>query len=261
MYLLDAKVVFNRQVAKKEIFFLLLEAQNISLKAKPGQFVMLKPYPADICLLRRPFSICLSFPEKGLFAILYTIRGKITKYMSSLEKGDTVSVIGPLGKPFKLPEDISDLILLGGGIGIAPLISFLPAYWEKAHFIAGFRSFQDYVDVKEIFPGEYEYIVATEDGSKGYKGTSLDLFKQYIKKRVFNNAVVISCGPAAMLKKLSKICEQTKLPCYVSVETRMACGIGLCQGCAIETNKGYKRVCKEGPIFKADEICWEKIQD
>ncbi len=260
MSVMDAKVVFNKRLAK-EIYLLLLKAKEVPLKAKPGQFVMLKPYPNSIAFLRRPFSICLSLPEKGTFAILYTIKGKITQYMSSLNPGATISVVGPLGNPLKLPEDTSDLILLGGGIGIAPLISFLPMYYEKAHFIAGFRSSEDYIDVKEIFPGTYEYIVATEDGSKGYKGTSLDLFGQYIKNRVFNNAIVISCGPPVMLKKLSKICAQAKLTCHVFLETHMACGMGLCQGCVVKTRQGYKRVCKDGPVFSAEEICWEEIQD
>ena len=260
MFLTDAKVVLNKQVAKNT-YLLFLDAQKIPSEARPGQFIMLKPYPAEIGFLRRPFSICLSFPEKSIFGVLYIIRGKITQYMSSLEKGARVSVIGPLGNAFKVPEDTLNLILLGGGIGIAPLISFLPVYEKRVHFIAGFRSSDECVDIRKIFPGTYSYIVATEDGSKGYKGTCIDLFTRYTKDRVLTNTAVISCGPPAMLKALSKICSQIKVPCYVFLETYMACGVGLCQGCSVKTKHGYKRVCKDGPLFKAEEICWEEIQD
>lgn len=258
MHILDAKIICNKKIAKDSCL-LVLESEEISKSSRPGQFLMLGVCAPMANILKRPFSICLSYPEKSQISILYAIRGSVTSYISLLKPADKLSIIGPLGNGFDIPTDTSRLILLGGGIGIAPLISLLPYYGSRSVFIAGFKSKEKLIDPKDIFPEDYDCLLATEDGSFGYKGTAVDIFKQYIKDKTLSHSIVISCGPISMLKQVAEICIKRRLDCYVSLETYMACGTGLCQGCVVKTKTGYKRVCKEGPVFKAEELCWNKL--
>ncbi len=262
MHIIDAKIISNQEVAK-HIYLLSIEASDIASTAKPGQFVMLKLNPYLSYILRRPFSICLT-NQQGHIYILYKIKGKGTQYISKMRKGDKISVIGPLGNGFPILKNYNQIFLLGGGIGVAPLISLLPYYGNKSIFIAGYKSKSTYINIAEIFRTKYKYIVATEDGSIGYKGTLVDLFKKYLDEYLKNTqnkikTIIVSCGPIYMLKKIYKIAYSIKIPLYVSMETYMACGLGLCQGCVIKGKTGYMRVCKEGPVFKAEYICWKEL--
>ncbi len=257
MHILDAKIISNKNIAK-DIYLLSCEAEEIASEARPGQFLMLKlnlPLPY---ILRRPFSICLTNIEKNELFILYKIRGKITGHMSRLKEGERISVMGPLGNGFDIPSNTSQIILLGGGIGVAPLISLLPIYNKGITFIAGYSSAKEYVDIKRIVKGDYTYIVCTEDGSIGHRGTCIDAFRDYMERPLSDNTVVLSCGPMPMLRKISEISKRLNIACYVSLETYMGCGMGLCQGCVIRTQHGYIRICKEGPVFKSEDICWNQ---
>jgi len=258
MLIFDAKIISNQKIAKN-IYLLCLESEEIATNIKPGQFLMLKVSPFMDSILRRPFSICLIEPMNKVF-ILYKIRGKVTKLMSVMKEGEYISVIGPLGKSFNIPKNRSHIVLLAGGIGIAPLIFLGHQFKEKKiTFIAGYNTVDEIIDLKKLLIYEYSYFIATEDGSLGFHGTAVELFQHYIKDKDFSNLIVVSCGPIAMLKKVVDITKKIKIPCYVFLETRMACGIGLCQGCVIEGKQRYLRVCKEGPVFCAEEICWEKM--
>ncbi len=218
----------------------------------PGQFIMLSFGLLDP-LLKRPFSVFLTEKPDRMF-ILYKIRGKATLLMSKLKEGD-IYLSGPFGKGICIDEDINRVILVGGGVGIAPLFSFLLNLRKKAILIAGYRSKDEFINIKE-FAQDCDFLIATEDGSYGFKGKATDLLKSCLKET--SSTIIISCGPEEMLKEVKSIAEKSGIPCYVSLETYMACGMGLCGGCVVKGKKGYIRVCKEGPIFKAEDICWEK---
>lgn len=258
MLIFDAKIISNKSIAK-DIYLLSFKSKEMVSCIKAGQFLMLKMNHFMDPILRRPFSISFIDPDNNRLFILYKIRGKVTKFMSRLKEGDHISIIGPLGNGFDIPENISHLILLGGGIGIAPLISLIQQYKKKIIFIAGYKSQKEFINIKRLIDGDYPYIVATEDGSLGFMGTVVELFKNFMKDKNYSNPIVISCGPLAMLKEVAQITKEMKIPCYVSLETKMACGMGICQGCVINGRSGYLRVCKEGPVFNAQEICWEEI--
>ncbi len=258
MHILDAKIISNKGVAKG-IYLLSFESERIAAEAKPGQFLMLRLNMPLTSILGRPFSICLTQPDKNEVFILYKIRGKITGYMSRMKAGESISIIGPLGNGFKLPDNPSHAILVGGGIGIASLIPLLRIYDKRAILIAGFGSGEEYVDIKKLIKGDYEYIVCTEDGDVGYKGTCVDVLKIFVKELISTNPVIFCCGPMSMLKKIARVLKNWNIKWYVSLETYMGCGTGLCQGCAIKTSHGYARVCKEGPVFGAEEICWDQM--
>lgn len=258
MHILDAKIISNKKIAKNT-YLLSFKAESIVAEARPGQFLMLRLKLPTTSILRRPFSICFTNNDKGEAFILYRIRGKITGYMSKLKNGESISVMGPLGKGFDIPDDTSQLVLIGGGIGIAPLISVLPLYKGRITLIAGYGSVSDYINIKELIKTECSYIVCTEDGSLGHRGTCVDVFKDYIRTSISRNLVVLSCGPVPMLKKIAEISDQWSIPSYVSLETYMGCGTGLCQGCVVRTRYGYRRVCKEGPIFRTEDICWNQM--
>lgn len=258
MHILDAKIISNQRIAK-DIYLISFKSKRIAAEAKPGQFLMLRLNLPLKSILRRPFSICMTDNNSNEVFVLYKVRGKITGYMSGMREGESISIIGPLGKGFEIPDHSSRLLLVGGGIGIAPLISLMHIHDKRITLMAGYGSGGEYVDVKKLIKGDYEYLVSTEDGSMGYRGTCVDILKDYVKDQLSGKPMVLSCGPMPMLKEVAMILRKLDVPCYVSLETYMGCGTGLCQGCVIKTYHGYKRVCKEGPVFRAEDICWDQL--
>ena len=171
--------------------------------------------------------------------------GKGTHIISKLGPGDELEVLGPLGKGFNLDLEGS-IALVSGGIGIAPMIYLAKRLDAIKDFYCGFRKEAYYIDklkdhVNSIF-------ISTEEGSIGHKGFITDLLKPEKYKGV------IACGPIPMMKKVVEMCKHEGVPTYISMENRMACGIGACLGCTIQTSSGMKRVCKEGPVFSGEEV-------
>lgn len=239
----------------REIFFNL--PAGLENGFKPGQFCMLSvPDPSKI--LRRPFSIYSL--GKGRFSVLYKIAGQGTKLMSRLVKGDRISALLPLGNGFPVETFKGKTVYaVAGGVGFASVYP-LTDLKETARcvFAAGFRT------KHEIFPFARKprtgFHIATEDGSKGGKGYVTDLALKLITadKASPDSAVVCACGPAGMLKDLVKKVGPTGLRIYTALEERMACGSGICMGCVVPTRDGFKRSCKDGPIFDAADVMWEK---
>ena len=260
MFELLAEIVSNRRITENT-WLMDLRAAEIAQTAKPGQFVMIRIKTGLDPFLRRPFSIC--GVEEDRFLVLYRVVGKGTSLMRGLKQGESLWVLGPLGKGFVEPEQDTNRILVGGGIGIAPLVFLSQFHREKeVIFVMGFRSAKDILFPQKITGEGRACGVATDDGTQGHRGPVTDLLEERLRdnsKRI----LVCACGPKPMLRKVAEMTLALKIPCQVSLEARMACGLGACQGCAVKASaksgRSYVHVCKEGPVFEAEAIDWELI--
>lgn len=237
---IESTVLDNRYVAK-ETFGIYFYAPQIAHTAVPGQFVMVS---AGEKFLRRPFSIA-SVNGSKIF-LLVRVVGEGSAIISLLRRNERVKIFGPLGNGF--PSNVKSPFLVGGGIGIAPMIfaaQRLKNIGKGFKIIYGEQS-SDKIVSEDFLPEEIE--ISTDNGSFGFRGTAADLLLQQ------NPAPIFACGPEPMLKNIAKIAAQWNVSAWFSLEARMACGFGICQGCVIKTKQGYKRVCTDGPIFQTEII-------
>lgn len=222
--------------------------------AKPGQFVMVYPANAST-ILPRPISICEVCGDT--LRLVYRVQGKGTKEFSLYKEGESVKVLGPIGNGFPVEEGRGrKSILIGGGIGVPPILELAKALkGEDITILAGYRNSDMFLneDFKEQAPLE----IATEDGSVGVKGNVMDV----IREKNLKCDVIFACGPMPMLRAIKKYAEETGIKAYISLEERMACGVGACLGCVCKTTKkdehshvNNARVCTEGPVFEAREV-------
>ena len=255
-----ASVRFNEKVAQ-ETFLMGLESQEITSKAEPGHFVMIRVSEGTDPLLRRPFSIC-SVEGENLFFILYRVVGQGTLIMSKAGKGDRLSVLGPLGRGFEMPQAGEIPILVAGGVGIAPIIFLAQRLGSrKALLMTGFRTSDEIVDKKACGLSDYQISITTDDGTAGHTGFVTDLLEDHLDGNKKESPSVFACGPAPMLKKVASLTQRRSIPCRVSLESLMACGVGACQGCAVlaasAEKQAYFHVCEDGPVFHSESIAWE----
>jgi len=260
MFEVSAEIVSNERLTH-DTWLMALRSERIAQGAKPGQFVMIRVSPGLDPLLRRPFSIC--GVKEDLFLVLYRVVGKGTSLMRELRQGEKLQVLGPLGKSFAVPEERFSRLLVGGGIGIAPLLFLSQFHREKeAVLMMGFRSAKDILSPQKITGEERGFAVATDDGTKGHHGPVTDLLEEFLRKNS-GDVAVHACGPKPMLRKVAETTLALRIPCEVSLEAHMACGLGACQGCAVKASansgRSYFYVCKEGPVFNAEDIDWELI--
>lgn len=232
------KILSNREISTN-IYELILQGD---FKGEPGQFYMLRGWDGLDPFLPRPISI--ADLKDGELKLLYEVRGRGTHIISKLKKDDKLSLLGPLGNTFDLEEG-GRIALVSGGIGIAPMLYLAKNLSGHVDIYSGFRSEPYFLD--QIRPYVGEVIVSTEDGSVGHKGFVTELFnpEEY--------DLVYTCGPSPMMNAVIEMCRGI-VPVYISMESRMACGIGACLGCTVETTRGMERACKEGPIFKGEEM-------
>ena len=239
----------NRRLTKKA--FLMRLSGDVSGITAPGQFVEVA-LPGKY--LRRPFSVCDYDRDSGQLTLLYDVVGQGTKEMSLLEPGTTLDLLTGLGNGFSSPAEHRRPLLLGGGIGCAPLYRLaLDCVYAGRHplVILGFNTADDAPGMRRwlVDKGIGTY-VTTIDGSLGSKGLVTDL----IRERELTGDYFYACGPMPMLKAL---CEQLDIPGEVSLESRMGCGFGACMCCSVQTVDGEKRICKDGPVFKKEELIWK----
>ena len=226
------------------IFKMVLEGDTRCIVA-PGQFVEIK---IDGCFLRRPISIC-DWDEHSL-TLLYKVVGKGTQLMSAMDKGDTIDLLTGLGNGFSI-VDSQKTILVGGGIGLAPLYGLCKRMTVPPTVIIGAASKKDLFYVDEFQSTGADVIISTDDGSLGTKGFVTDA----IRENDIRPDYVFACGPMPMMKALS--CSlPDDIKGQFSLEERMGCGFGACVGCSIQTKNGIYRVCKDGPVFFREEIIW-----
>lgn len=254
-----SKILSNQQYAPKSSDYKLIEAERraergdifklvIAFEAMhiaPGQFFMLKTTDGSF-LLPRPISVHTADEKSVTF--LYRLEGGGTTRISALRSGDELQAFGPLGNGFDLSFD-GRAAIVGGGIGIAPLLFLAQKLGKRADVFLGFKNFSYCVEDFEICAGKVA--VAAEDGSRGHKGLVTELINYY------DYNVIFTCGPEIMMKKVIESARAHKVIAFASLEKRMACGMGACLGCALETKSGIKRVCKDGPIFSANELAEE----
>lgn len=252
---IKAKVVENRFISGKT-WLMRLEAPEISQNAKPAQFVMVKP-TSELSydpLLRRAFAIADT--EGNVFDIYYDVHGRGTALLTDVKPGEEIDVLGPLGNNL-FPEDAYGYIIVGGGIGFAGLSLLMKSLKrEGKRFISlyGARTKQDLSMLDWINKNGFEVLYYTDDGSFGKKGFVTQDLEEIISQNPGYALAV--CGPTPMMKAVANIAKKTNTPCYVSLETKMACGIGICIGCVVKDidDDSYVRVCYEGPVFEASKI-------
>jgi dihydroorotate dehydrogenase electron transfer subunit len=260
--LADAGVLGNREVAPG-YFRLALYAPEIAGVAVPGQFVHVRCGPLLDPLLRRPLSIHDVDRQSGRLYLLYRLTGRGTALLAGNKAGATVNLMGPLGHGFTLPIPPADALVVGGGIGIAPLFYLVKELADAGNqimFLGGFRTAREIVAVKEMENLGVEVALATDDGSLGYQGPVTELLEKYIAGRAYS--FCYACGPRPMLQKVAEIITLAGVPGEVSLEERMGCGVGACLACACKTRSRegdgfcYSHVCIDGPVFSAGEVVW-----
>jgi dihydroorotate dehydrogenase electron transfer subunit len=238
-----------------------IECEEFVKSAKVGQFLMLKAQQQDFIvdpLLRRPFGICDI--EGNKFKILYTIIGKGTQLITHIKPKTIIDFSEPLGNTFKLVEN-SKIALVAGGVGIAPLLLLAKELKNKNNNIVlyyGGRTTDDIVLIDELAEIADKLIITTDDGSVGIKGLVTEPFE----KNISDFDIIYACGPKKMLKVVSELSVKNKVKVEVSMDERMACGIGACLGCIIyikdENNQiVQKRCCVEGPVFDGSKVVWK----
>ncbi|MBO7543591.1 dihydroorotate dehydrogenase electron transfer subunit [bacterium] len=250
------KVLENRAL-NHDHRMLVVKAPKLAAQSRPGQFAELATSGAT--LLRKPISIAMADKEKGTLTFVFRMIGKGTEYLGSLEPSSELDIIGPLGNGFD--TDCESALLIGGGVGTPPLLylaSQLKKEGKKVSVVLGARDKGDLLLLDEFSKLGIEPTVATDNGSKGVKGTVVTALEE--KAAWDTDTKLYACGPLPMLKALAVFAEQKGLVLEVCMEAYMGCGMGVCVGCTVPTAEGMKRVCKEGPVFNAKEIVWNKIR-
>jgi dihydroorotate dehydrogenase electron transfer subunit len=246
--------VIEQTCIAKDIYSLWLQTDKIAKEAKPGQFVSVYCNDGGH-LLPRPISLCEIDRERGALRLVYRVVGTGTAMFSALQAGDSLQVLGPLGNGFPLEEATGKRIfLMGGGIGVPPMLETAKALEADKVLVMGYR---DELFLKEELEQAGELVIATEDGSTGTKGNVLDA----IRENALEADMIFACGPKPMLRALKAYALEKGIPCYVSMEERMACGVGACLGCVCQSTEvdhhsqvHNKRVCKDGPVFLSTEV-------
>ena len=250
-------VVSQKQIGTG-IYDLTIQTKEIAAAAKAGQFVSVYSNDASK-LLPRPISLCGIDRKAGTLRLVYRVTGEHTgtEEFSRLQAGDTIKIMGPLGNGFTV-EKGRKAFLIGGGIGVPPMLQLakeMKDAGENFQIVMGYRDAGTFL--LDEFKEQGESFVATEDGSVGTKGNVLDA----IRENHLDADVIYACGPTPMLRALKAYAEEQNMTCYVSMEERMACGIGACLACVCNStekdahsNVKNKRICKEGPVFNAKEV-------
>jgi dihydroorotate dehydrogenase electron transfer subunit len=227
----------------------------------PGHFAMLRPYRTEGPLLARPMSILSSKRldnSAQRIEVFYKVHGVGTALLATLHEGETLDYLGPLGQPFP-PIDCANVLLVGGGVGIPPLVywcveNHATAFENKVFFMGG-RTENDLFFEAELADAGAELQVATENGARGHQGFVTVPFEAALDTLSGSSTTVLTCGPMAMMQAVARICEARGVRCLASLEAYMACGYGVCLGCVVPTKDGdFVRVCMEGPVMDTCDI-------
>ena len=286
---LEVKITENKKISR-DFYKIRVESVYLAKNSKPGQFVEVKCSDGFEPLLRRPLGVH-RISNNGI-EILYEVVGKGTKLLSRKRSGDIIDVIGPLGNGFSFARSMVhgpwSMVLIAGGVGVAPLVALAENLVHssklivhgkrkkiKLYVLIGARTKSHILCVDEFKKLGAEVIIYTEDGSLGKKGLITAGLNSLLPTLNSQLSTIYACGPIAMLKTIAKIAETKRIPCQVSMEERMACGVGVCLGCPVRirtaysvqrtaltqyaqrnTQYEYKMVCKDGPVFNAEDVVW-----
>lgn len=250
----EVEILENRRL-KGPYYYLKLKSLPIASKANPGQFLHIHMGGCDP-LLRRPLSLYQIHREEGLLSILYQIKGRGTTLLAEKRSGELLDVLGPCGRGFQLPAK-GPVLVVAGGIGVAPLNALIEEMTKKdirVDLLIGAATEEDLLPVDSCNHPLLSLQLATEDGSKGFCGLVTDLTEDVLVKRDYS--LLYGCGPLPMLKILLSLSSLRDLPCQISLEGRIGCGMGFCLTCGIKKreDEGYFRLCTEGPVFHGEEV-------
>jgi dihydroorotate dehydrogenase electron transfer subunit len=250
------------------IYLMWIETPNIACSVLPGQFITVR---CGDFTLRRPFSVHQVSSRE--IALLFKVTGNGTLWLSQRQTGERIDILGPLGKGFSIEPEAKNLLLVAGGIGIAPLVFLMQcaSSQNQVTLIHGastaaqlypFSSAGKKQNKLPSLPKGVQLIPVTEDGSMGKKGMATDILPDFLDWA----DQVYACGPMDMYKAMTGMSWRAKQnnlksrKCQVSLEVRMGCGFGACYGCTINTKKGLKRVCQDGPVFELNDIIWQEVR-
>ena len=269
-----ARVAEIRQIVNtpsSQVYMMTFDnCEEIAELAKPGQFVLIWPEPESILhILGRPFCIAFSHHSKGQIEIIFKVVGWGTNELAQKKPGDLLKIRGPLGNGWQINSDVTDVLLVAGGTGIAALTGLIDACRQSdnirtVHIFIGARTADELVLPTKIAKFRHiDLYLATEDGSEGFHGLVTDALKALLYNNPLQEPQIFAAGPRPMLKAVAEIARQNGIPGQVSMESQMACGVGACMGCATavydqESPMGwtYGRVCKDGPVFPIGKIVW-----
>lgn len=248
------KKIYTNKIKKVEqvgtdLYEIAIEAEGFT--SMPGQFISIY---CDNCTLRRPFSIMKN--SQCELSVLFKLKGKGTEYLKSLKSGDSINFSGPFGNGFTLPTNSSRSLLIGAGVGIAPIV-FLRDYMNENNYgeIRTIGGFLNESGIPNFLKNSLDFIT-TDFGDFGQKGSIID----YLEKEIddYKPDIIYTCGPSIVLQKICEIALKLEVPVQVAMEKEMACSIGVCRGCVIELKNGKNAtVCKDGPVFNGEDIKWQ----
>ncbi len=274
MFQVKARILDNVPIAS-DCFHMSLEAPSIARVAGPGQFIQVLCEGASSPLLRRPFSIHKvkndSSNTQNQIDILYKRVGQGTALLNKKRADDWLDIIGPLGNGFNLPlpsslpenKEGQSIVLVGGGIGVAPLLFLAQSLAHIKNFAAhiyiliGAKTKESILCTEEFKELGIEVRIATDDGSVGLKGTAAALLRGLLSTLETSRSTIYASGPKPMIREIARISREEEISCYLSLEGVIACGFGACLGCAVNTRKGYKLICKDGPVFAGSQLLWD----
>lgn len=258
---IKAKLIKKEQL-KEDIYKFSVEASQIVENAKPGQFIEVRVLDNIEPLLRRPISIYNIDKETGILEFIFQVKGKGTQILAKREIDEELDIVGPLGNGTFEVKDYKNVAIIGGGIGTFPLYELSKELKQdtasNVNIYLGFRS-KDFVVLEDEFKAVSDkLVITTDDGTYGIQGFAINELKKDIEAAAIDK--IFACGPLPMLKAVQALAKETNILCQISLEEKMACGLGVCLGCAVKTAKSpsdapeYWHVCKNGPVFNASDV-------
>lgn len=254
---LRAPIVSNTPIAR-DTYELTFGWDPEADRPRPGQFLSLLISRTTVPLLRRPFAFAGFVEDEGIASVIFLLRGGGTAILANMTPGNELDIMGPLGNGFVEPRRAGQCILVAGGTGLGPVLywaRYLSEQGRQVLLVYGARG-REQVPDHRVFAGLHAAI-CTDDGSTGFHGTTVEYLHSHVKE-MSREAVLYCCGPTAMLRCCHELAVEREIPCHVSMEQTMACGVGACMGCAIKMKNGraYARVCRDGPVFDSRDIAW-----
>ena len=251
---LHAKLIKKEQL-KPDIFKFSMSAKEIVDIAKPGQFIEIRVTEGIDPFLRRPISIYNMDKENGILEIIFRVQGRGTEILSRKKEKDTVDIVGPLGYGTFKFEGYKNIAILGGGIGVFPLYELAKNASKNitVNTYLGFRNKEAVLLEEEFKKVSNKLVITTDDGSYKIHGFAINELKKDLKENKID--AIFACGPLPLLKSAQSLAKETNIPCQISLEEKMGCGLGVCLGCAVEVvTGGYEHVCKQGPVFDSNKV-------